>query len=71
MSTDTFVDDKGEAFFQVRVRTKEPSLVRGAQEYSIIPGMTADVDILVGDKTVLSYLLKPVLRARENALRER
>jgi len=71
ISADTFVDDNGEAFFQVRVRTKEPSLVRGGQEYSIIPGMTADVDILVGDKTVLSYLLKPVLRARENALRER
>jgi adhesin transport system membrane fusion protein len=37
----------------------------------IIPGMTAVVDILTGEKTVLDYLLKPVLRAREMALRER
>jgi len=33
--------------------------------------MTADVDILTGKKTVLDYLLKPILKARETALRER
>jgi len=37
----------------------------------IMPGMTAQVDILTGKKTVLSYLLKPVLRAKQNALTER
>ena len=70
ISADTFVEDNGDAFYLVRVRTKQPSLVRGEKTYSIIPGMTAEVDVLVGEKTVLSYLLKPVLRARENALRE-
>jgi len=67
---DTFVDDNGEAFYLVRVRTAERDLARDGQALSIIPGMTAEVDILVGEKTVLSYLLKPVLRARESALRE-
>ena len=37
----------------------------------IIPGMTATVDILIGKRTVLEYLLKPILRGREKALRER
>ena len=37
----------------------------------IMPGMITTVDILTGKKTVLSYLLKPVLKARYSALRER
>jgi adhesin transport system membrane fusion protein len=70
ISADTFVDDDGEAYYLVRVRTSEPELVKQGRAYAIIPGMTAEVDILVGEKSVLSYLLKPVLRARDAALRE-
>ena len=70
ISADTFVDDDGEAFYLVRVRTQEPELVKHGRTHSIIPGMTAEVDILVGEKSVLSYILKPVLRARDTALRE-
>ncbi|MDF4534864.1 HlyD family efflux transporter periplasmic adaptor subunit, partial [Vibrio parahaemolyticus] len=39
--------------------------------FTIIPGMQVAVDILTGEKTVLSYWLKPILRAKQNALRER
>lgn len=70
ISADTFVDDNGEAFYLVRVRTMARDLDRGDRPLSIIPGMTAEVDILIGEKTVLTYLIKPVLRARESALRE-
>lgn len=70
ISADTFLDDDGESYYLVRVRTDQPALVKGDKSYSIIPGMTAEVDILVGEKTVLTYLLKPVLRASEAALRE-
>ena len=35
------------------------------------PSMTADVDIITGKKTILDYILKPILRARANALSER
>ena len=52
----------------VRLRTKKPSL---GPNLPIIPGMVAQVDILTGKKTVLSYLLKPVLRAKANSLSER
>jgi len=68
IGADSVIDEKGNAFFRVSVRTLKPSL--GAN-LPIIPGMVAQVDILTGKKTVLSYLLKPVLRAKANALTER
>jgi membrane fusion protein, adhesin transport system len=68
ISPDTVIDDRGNAFYLVRVRT-EPSGF--GDKLPIIPGMTAQVDVLTGRKTVLSYLLKPVLKVQERALRER
>ncbi|MES2886784.1 MAG: HlyD family type I secretion periplasmic adaptor subunit [Pseudomonadota bacterium] len=68
ISPDTVVDDKGNAFYLVRVRTTQAHF---NEKMLIIPGMTAEVDILTGRKTVLSYLLKPVLKARAYALSER
>ncbi|MFM2347697.1 MAG: hypothetical protein RL654_2450 [Pseudomonadota bacterium] len=68
ISPDTQVDEKGNAFYVVRVRTGQPNF---GDDKPIIPGMTAEVDILTGKKTVLSYLLKPVLKAKAYALRER
>jgi len=69
ISADTVVDEKGNAFFLVRVRTLATSI--GAQQFPIIPGMVAEVDILTGKKSVLSYLLKPILRAKSKAMTER
>lgn len=68
ISADSVVDPKGNAFYLVRLKTRKPSL---GQNLPIIPGMVAQVDILTGKKSVLSYLLKPVLRAKANALSER
>lgn len=68
IGADTVVDEKGNAFYLVRVRTHKARL--GAN-LPIIPGMVAQVDILTGKKTVLSYLAKPILRAKANALTER
>jgi adhesin transport system membrane fusion protein len=68
IGADSVIDEKGNAFFRVRVRTLKPNL---GPNLPIIPGMVAQVDILTGKKTVLSYLLKPVLRAKANALTER
>ena len=69
ISADTVLDEKGNAFFLVRVRTLSTSI--GSQQLPIIPGMVAEVDILTGKKSVLSYLLKPILRAKSQALTER
>ncbi len=68
ISADSVVDDRGNAFYIVRLRTRESTLGDGLP---IIPGMVAQVDILTGKKTVLDYLLKPVLRAKANAMSER
>ena len=68
ISPDTVIDEKGIAYYVVRVRTHLSSF---DEKLPIIPGMTAEVDILTGKKTVLSYLLKPVLKVKSYALRER
>jgi membrane fusion protein, adhesin transport system len=69
IGADTVIDDKGNAFFVVKVRTLSNNI--GVQQFPIIPGMVAEVDILTGKKSVLSYLLKPILRAQSRALTER
>lgn len=68
VSADSIVDEKGNAYYIVRVRTLKSNLGKGL---SIIPGMVAQVDIMTGKKTVLSYLLKPVLKAKSYAFSER
>lgn len=68
IGADSVVDEKGNAFYLVRVRTLKPGL---GENQPIIPGMVAQVDIRTGKKTLLSYLLKPIVRAKSNALSER
>ncbi len=71
ISADSITDDKGNSFYLVQLRTDKNYLGPKTNPLPIIPGMIASVDILTGKKTVLSYLLKPVLRAKHMALRER
>ncbi|MEK8087460.1 HlyD family type I secretion periplasmic adaptor subunit [Aquabacterium sp. A3] len=69
ISPDTVTDERGtNTYYVVRVRTTQP---QGHDNMPIMPGMTAEVDVLTGQKTVLGYLLKPVLRAHQRALTER
>lgn len=71
ISADTTVDPKGEAYFRVIVRTDKNNLDRSGDSLPIIPGMVAQVEILTGQKSVLSYLLKPARLLRDQALKER
>jgi adhesin transport system membrane fusion protein len=68
IGADTVTDDKGNTYYIVRVRTTK---ARFAENLPIIPGMVAEVDIITGQKSILSYLLKPVLRAKLLAFTER
>jgi adhesin transport system membrane fusion protein len=70
ISPDTEKDEKNNEFYLVRLVT-EKNYVNDDKLLTIIPGMTADVNILTGKKRILYYLLKPVTRFKENALRER
>ncbi len=71
ISADTIQDERGERWFRVRLRTGKAYLGPDDRPLPIIPGMTASVEILTGRKTVLDYLMRPILRARDRALRER
>ncbi|MCL5060563.1 MAG: HlyD family type I secretion periplasmic adaptor subunit [Candidatus Thermoplasmatota archaeon] len=67
IAADTVTDEDGNAFYLVRVRTLKSSL---GKDMPILPGMVAEVDIMTGRKSVLAYLLKPVIRAKTHAFTE-
>ncbi|WP_295891955.1 HlyD family type I secretion periplasmic adaptor subunit [uncultured Vibrio sp.] len=69
ISADTTQDEEGNSYYLVRVRTDQTSLGQ-EDNLPIIPGMTASVDIITGKRTVMNYLLKPILSAQQNALKE-
>jgi len=71
IGADTIVDETGEHYFQIRVRTEKNHLGTEIAPLPIMTGMVASVDIITGEKTVMDYLLKPIKRATANALRER
>ncbi len=71
ISADTIEDKKGEVFYLAKLRTQKNGIVYHSETLPIIPGMTATADILTGRKTILDYILKPILKAHQNALRER
>ena len=72
VSADSIYDEKEkEAYFTVVVETDKAYLSSGANRLPITPGMMTNTQIITGRKSVLSYLLKPVLKARSEALRER
>ncbi|MFZ6801431.1 HlyD family type I secretion periplasmic adaptor subunit [Undibacterium sp. Di24W] len=68
IGADSVTDERGNTFYTVRVSTDKSTLAGGQP---IIPGMVAEVDIITGKKSILTYLLKPVLRAKQAAFTER
>lgn len=77
ISPDTLKDDQKAAsgrpddtYYRVLILTDKSTLHAGNKDLPIIPGMVATVEIRTGEKTILDYLLKPVLKAKE-AFRER
>lgn len=71
ISADTIVDEKQEHYYLVRIKTDKSYLGDENNRKNIIVGMTVIADIVTGKKTVMQYLMKPILRAKYNALRER
>lgn len=71
ISADTTQDEEGNSFYIIRIRTTESSMrSKNNQEMPIIPGMMTSVDVMISKRTVLEYILNPLLRAKELALRE-
>jgi adhesin transport system membrane fusion protein len=71
ISADTMTDDKGNSFYKVYLRTWGNKLSKTGKSLPIIPGMTVTSDIKTGKKTVMDYLLKPILKAKSQAMTER
>ncbi|AZD05608.1 Type I secretion membrane fusion protein, HlyD family [Pseudomonas chlororaphis] len=72
IGADTITDeDKKTTYYVIKLRTERSHLGTDEKPLLIIPGMVASVDIITGKKSVLSYLLKPIIRARAEALHER
>jgi adhesin transport system membrane fusion protein len=71
ISADAVPNEKGEAFYQVRIETKTKAIEVIDKKLPIMPGMQAQVDIITGKKTILQYLSKPLIGLKENAFRER
>lgn len=71
IGADTITDEEGNSFYLIQLRTEKSHLGSEQSPLLIIPGMVASVDIITGQKSVLSYLLKPIIRAKGEALRER
>lgn len=71
ISADAITTDKGESYYLVRIRTDKNYLGSTDKPLTIIPGMLATAHIRTGEKSVLSYLLKPIIKAKYEALRER
>lgn len=69
IGANTITDEKGNAFYNVKVRTERVHV--GDNSRPIIPGMQAEVHILTGKRSLMQYLLKPILRAKSNAFSER
>ena len=71
VSADSITDDQGEVFYKAYLKTEGTILSKTKKVLPIMPGMISSVDILTGKKSVLNYLLKPILKAKQRALTER
>ena len=71
ISPDTIVEKDEKTFYIVRIETEKNYIGEEKNQKYIIPGMIADVDILTGKKTVLDYILKPILKTKTYTFTER
>lgn len=67
ISADALTNERGETFFRVRLKANTVDFGEGKP---VVPGMLADIDILTGEKTILEYLMMPINKIRENALKQ-
>ncbi len=71
ISADTITDQKDNVFYTVRIKTDKNFIGDASKKLKIIPGMTVSVDIITGQKSVLDYILKPILKTKQYTFTER
>lgn len=71
IGANSVTDREGNASFEIEVRTEKNYMGSAENPLPITPGMVAQTEVITGKRTILEYMLKPILRARDNALTER
>ena len=71
ISADTVKDQQDNVFYSVRIKTTKNYIGDESKPLKIIPGMTVSVDIITGEKSVLDYILKPILKTKQYTFTER
>lgn len=71
VGANSVTDNDGNVFFEIEVRTDKNYMGTADNPLPITPGMVAETEIITGKKTIMDYILKPILRARDRALTER
>jgi adhesin transport system membrane fusion protein len=70
ISADSFKDEKNITYFKVRIKTDKSYIERNGKKLKIIPGMTVTADIITGKRTILDYILKPILKTKQYSFSE-
>lgn len=70
ISADTITDEEGNSYYIARIETAKNHLGPESAPLFLLPGMTASIDVIVGKHSVLDYILKPIIKAKDTALRE-
>lgn len=70
VSANTITDERGNSYYLVRIVTDKNHLEKNGKPLEVMSGMTVDVDILTGKKTVMDFILKPILKVKQNSLGE-
>lgn len=65
------MDENKESFYTIQIQTTSNHLLKDGKEFPIIPGMVVNVDIITGKKSILDYILKPILRAKQYTFTEK
>lgn len=71
VGADAVPDEKGEPYFEVQLTAAREQLQLHGKPLAITPGMPLDIGVLTGQRSVMQYLLKPVLRGLQGSLQER
>ncbi len=71
VGADAVLDERGEPYFEVQVAAARDQLVLHGRPLPITPGMPVEASVLTGERSVMQYLLKPVLRGVQRSLQER
>ncbi len=71
ISADTQTNKKEDVYYIVQIVTDKSYIQHNGKRLTILPGMTVNADIITGRKSVLDYILKPILKTKQNMLSER